>query len=286
MEHLNAIDKISQTLSNCLSKIKDPISVNELITIIYEIVNGADQSDQINEIAAALAAAQGEIESAIKDSDNPYFNSKYADLAAVWKACRKQLSRHGLAISQTTKKVGGEILLITKMIHKSGQWLRGEMPLDLPKDDVIETDKYGKPKKRNKMQAVASAVTYTRRIGVSAIAGVAPDDDSDDDGESCNLPIKKEEKKKAIEPEPIDEKELNKFIKDHRLDDSSSSIYAYLMEIAGKRKMSYQTMIEYCFRNKDGFFKAFKEYQAEKSKKVQYVTDENSEEQELHAAAQ
>ena len=43
-------------------------------------------SEQVNEVAAALAKAQGEMKPALKDSENPHFRSKYADLARVWDA--------------------------------------------------------------------------------------------------------------------------------------------------------------------------------------------------------
>ena len=57
-------------------------------------------SEQINELAAALAKAQGEITGALKDSANPFFKSKYADLASCWDACRGPLSRNGLSVIQ------------------------------------------------------------------------------------------------------------------------------------------------------------------------------------------
>ena len=50
------------------------------------------QSESIKELATALAKAQGELKHASKDSVNPHFRSKYADLASVWEACREALS--------------------------------------------------------------------------------------------------------------------------------------------------------------------------------------------------
>ena len=51
-----------------------------------------EKSDQINELATALAKAQGELESASKNALNPHFKNKYADLASVWDAARAPLS--------------------------------------------------------------------------------------------------------------------------------------------------------------------------------------------------
>lgn len=219
-------------------------------------------------------------------------------MAAVWKACRQPLSKHGLSVVQTTKKVKEEIILVTKLLHKSGQWIKGELPLDLPKDDVIEYDKYGKPKKRNKQQVMASAVTYTRRVALSGIAGVAPDDDTDDDAESCNLPVEQEKDKKQRKekekvpqstpkepPLPINPEEFKRFKEENHLNNRTSDMYVYLSDIAPKRNMTMDQMLEYCFRNKDGFFKAYKEYQAEKLKKIQNA-EQKFEKQELEAFIQ
>src|ERR1700690_675114 len=97
-------------------------------------------SEQINELAAALAKAQGEITGALKDSANPFFKSKYSDLASCWDACRSALSKNGLAVVQSpmsvipteTLKVG--TFLVTTLMHSSGQWMRSELHIS-PKDD-------------------------------------------------------------------------------------------------------------------------------------------------------
>mgnify|MGYP003672586164 CR=1 FL=1 len=59
------------------------------------------QSDSIGALAAALSKAQADITGALKDSSNPFFKSKYADLASCWDACRKQLAANNLAVIQT-----------------------------------------------------------------------------------------------------------------------------------------------------------------------------------------
>lgn len=121
------------------------------------------QSEQINELAAALATAQGKITGALKDSANPFFKSKYADLASVWDACRTALSENGLAVIQTTEAVAPEsITLVTTLAHKSGQWIRGVMTMT-PKD--------------SSPQAAGSCLTYLRRYALAAIVGIAQVDD-------------------------------------------------------------------------------------------------------------
>jgi len=133
-------------------------------------------SEQINELAAALATAQGSIEGAKKDSLNPHFKNKYADLAAVWDACREHLSKNGLSVIQPVVTVEGRTLTITRLLHKSGQWIEdGGIPLMLPQDN---------------MQGLGSALTYSRRYGLMAMVGIAPeDDDGNAASEKPRLPM-------------------------------------------------------------------------------------------------
>ena len=121
--------------------------------------NGMKTSEQISELAAALAAAQGMMENAIMNRVNPHFKSKYADLAAIFDAARKPLSANGLAIVQTI----GDGVLHTRLLHTSGQWIASEHPLPMS----------GRP------QEIGSALTYARRYSLSALIGIAADDDDD-----------------------------------------------------------------------------------------------------------
>jgi hypothetical protein len=81
-------------------------------------------SDTIADLAAALAAAQGEIENAVKNSANPHFRSKYADLAEIINTVRPVFARHGLAVVQSPSYDGGIVSVTTMLTHKSGQWIR------------------------------------------------------------------------------------------------------------------------------------------------------------------
>jgi hypothetical protein len=106
------------------------------------------QSDQINELVTALAKAQGEISPAIKDSTNPFFKSRYADLKNIWDACKSALTKNGLAVLQTTDYIDNQIFLITTLAHGSGQWMKSIMPINPTKNDS---------------QGIGSAITYMRR---------------------------------------------------------------------------------------------------------------------------
>jgi hypothetical protein len=120
------------------------------------------QSEQIDQLAAALAAAQGEITGALKDSSNPFFKSKYADLAACWDACRAALSKHGLCVMQPTIDKDGQVYVVTTLAHSSGQWIRGWLPVKT-KDDSA--------------QGQGSGLTYARRYALAGMVGLAQIDD-------------------------------------------------------------------------------------------------------------
>lgn len=143
-----------------------------------------ETSEFINEISAALAKAQGQIENAIKDSSNPFFKSKYADLTSVWAACRKQLSENGLSVIQSPEESSHGISVVTMLCHSSGQWIRS---------------KYSMPCDSSKLtpQVIGSAITYARRYALSAMVGIAPHDD-DDGNEASKKPTTNIEKLKPF----------------------------------------------------------------------------------------
>jgi hypothetical protein len=121
-----------------------------------------NKSDQINELAAALSKAQGTIKGAMKDTANPFFKSKYADLSSVWDACREQLFNNGLSVAQMPFQSESGIGMETVLMHSSGQWISGQFVMPVSKADA---------------QGVGSATTYARRYSLAAMVGVAPEDD-------------------------------------------------------------------------------------------------------------
>ena len=143
-----------------------------------------ETSENINEISSALAKAQGQIENAIKDSSNPFFKSRYADLTSVWAACRRQLSENGLSVIQSPEESSHGISVVTMLCHSSGQWIRS---------------KYSMPCDSSKLtpQVIGSAITYARRYALSAMVGIAPHDD-DDGNEASNKPANNIEKPKPF----------------------------------------------------------------------------------------
>lgn len=164
------------------------------------------KSEQINELAAALAKAQGEIRDASKDSVNPHFRSSYADLASVWAACRMPLSKHGLSIVQSLSTTDqGSVSVTTMLLHQSGQYLS---------DTLVLTPRDASP------QSFGSASTFGKRYGLMAMVGVAPGDD--DDGNAASIPAVNTERPKVAPRASNDQtkaaigkrEELNKLLMD------------------------------------------------------------------------
>ncbi len=128
---------------------------------------GASESQAINELATALAKAQGAFSNPEKDRRNPHFGNCYATLGAVIEATRKALAENGLSLTQT---VGGRPpCLRSRLLHSSGQWLASEMPLFMA----------GKGS-----QVFGSELTYMRRYAVCALLNIAPAE-GDDDGNAA-----------------------------------------------------------------------------------------------------
>lgn len=125
---------------------------------------GCVTSPSIAALAAALAKAQGEMGVAVKDASNPFFKSKYADLASVSEACRGPLSKNELAFLQPLSASGAHVTVTTILAHSSGEWISQALTITA-KDESA--------------QSIGSAATYGRRYGLMSMVGIAPDDDDD-----------------------------------------------------------------------------------------------------------
>jgi len=175
------------------------------------------QSEQINEIAAAMAEVQAEIGPAIKSSENPHLRNRYADINSVYAAIREVLPKHGLAVIQTMLPTDGSRAHVRTMLcHKSGQWLAGEivMPLD----------------RQGGTQGMGSAITYARRYSLSAIVGVVTEEDDDGNaaqGRNSKAQAQQQrEAAKAANPSPMTRAQ-------------STALMAYLTKRHGNDRQAY-----------------------------------------------
>jgi len=137
----------------------------------------ATRSPAIGKLASALAKAQAQMTHAAKDNVNPHFKSSYADLASVWEACRRALTSNELTVLQPVRADGTRVTVTTLLAHSSGEFVSEALTLTAL---------------QNTPQAIGSTITYGRRYGLSAMVGVAPDDD---DGQAASTPA-------LVEPKP------------------------------------------------------------------------------------
>ncbi len=125
------------------------------------------KSQSIGSISDALSKAQGQFNAAIKDSTNPHFKSKYADLASCIDATRKALSDNNLAVSQFPSMIIREentfcVKVITLLSHSSGEFFESE--IIIPLGQVTP-------------QSVGSSITYARRYSYAALLQISQEDD-------------------------------------------------------------------------------------------------------------
>ena len=152
------------------------------------------QSPEIGKLAEALAKAQAEMEPATKDAANPFFKSQYASLASCWQACRGPLTKHGLAIIQTTEPDNGNVTVISILTHSSGQWIKGKLSVKPPKTDS---------------QALGSCLSYLRRYSLSALVGLSTQDDDAESTMSRQNTVKEKTTTKKAAPKKTN---MKKFI--------------------------------------------------------------------------
>lgn len=121
-----------------------------------------NKSDTIVELAKAMSLAQGEMGGAHKGAKNPFFKSKYADLGAVIEAVKEPFSKNGLSYVQFPIEDNGRVGVETVLMHSSGEWMSNKFTVQLTKQDA---------------QGAGSAITYCRRYGLQAVAGIPSEDD-------------------------------------------------------------------------------------------------------------
>jgi hypothetical protein len=130
-------------------------------------------SPELDQIGAAMCLAQAEIAGAHKNAANPFFKSKYSDLASCWSAVREPLTKHGLSVMQNPSADGAKVSVETMLLHASGQWMSGTMTATA-KDDSP--------------QAILSITTYLRRAALSSFCSIAPVDDDAESAQSHAAP--------------------------------------------------------------------------------------------------
>lgn len=128
----------------------------------------------MKELLSALYRAKSEIGAISKDSDNPFFKSKYFDINKLIQHVEPVLANHGLMLLQPLidGKVSSQIYHVT-----SGQMI--ESSIDLPQ--LSDPQKMG------------SAITYYRRYTLQSLLSLQAEDD--DGNKAAGKESKKQEPK-------------------------------------------------------------------------------------------
>jgi hypothetical protein len=130
------------------------------------------RSGSIALLATSLLMAQKNLKPAPKDHDNPFFNSRYADLGACMDAVKEAYNAEDIAVIQRPLDTDGTTICIeTMLIHSSGEYISGILRLKPIKADP---------------QGLGSCLTYARRYALGAITGLVTEED--DDGNAASTP--------------------------------------------------------------------------------------------------
>lgn len=199
-------------------------------------------SDQIDAIAAALAKAQGEIRNPEKTRLNPHFKSKYADIADGLDVIRPTLSKHGIAFVQATELNDDMVILRTRMIHLSGQWIESTYPVG----------------RFVKHQELGASLTYAKRQALFSIVGVAGDDD--DDGNTATATTTTRKTSNAVKRESPDAwPTLEKEVRAATTRDELNAIWRTRREEIASWPLSWQQQAEDMFKDRVGDLAAMPE---------------------------
>lgn len=117
------------------------------------------------EFLQALSDLQNSITKVVKNTDNPYYKSKYADLNALFEQIKPLITEKGFVLIQVVR--GNQ--LHTELVHlETGEAICGDMDLLTVKPD---------------MQQLGSAVTYARRYSLLPLLNI---ETADDDGNTAS----------------------------------------------------------------------------------------------------
>jgi len=139
-----------------------------------------EKSESIKNIASALCKFQGTVETIVKTATNPFFKSKYANLADILDVIREPLQVNGLSFVQFPE---GESGLTTMLMHESGEHITATYIMKPVKNDP---------------QGQGSAITYQRRYALGAILGLNIDEDDDGNGASKGEKEKPKDESKEL----------------------------------------------------------------------------------------
>tara|TARA_S200002703_G_scaffold29506_1_gene25391 strand:+ start:4614 stop:5204 length:591 start_codon:yes stop_codon:yes gene_type:complete len=193
-----------------------------------------NQSEQINELAAALSKAQSQMSKAKMTGVNERFKNEakgitgaYAKFEDIREAVQKPFADNGLSYVQFPYRDIDSVGCFTQLMHSSGQYI---------------VHHFGVPAKQHHAQEYGSILTYVRKYCLAAVAGLASEEDTDANEVSVDSEMisKKQlaEIKKLLKSKDVSEDRITKWkniatlehIKAGDFDDIISKIEAVKVE--------------------------------------------------------
>lgn len=148
-----------------------------------ETIDNDMNKQMTSNLAKALSAVQSEMKSVKKSADNPFFKSKYADLAAVCDYAYPILAKHGLAITQPSILLNDKLYIKTMLMHVSGDFMQSVWPIT-----------------GVKQQELGSSTSYARRYSLMSIIGLSSSGEDDDgNAEVKSQPLVKNKNKMLLD---------------------------------------------------------------------------------------
>jgi hypothetical protein len=154
-----------------------PAEVLELKPVVdANLIDGGNPAN-LGEMFGALALAQGGFEPILKnrevtvqpkDQSKRAYKFKYADLEEIRSKTTPHLSKNGFALLSLVTAIDGDTHIRTILAHKTGARIESDMIVNRVGGEIKD---------------FGATITYLRRYVVSAMLGVAADDDLDEDGQ-------------------------------------------------------------------------------------------------------
>jgi len=142
-------------------------------------------SECIDKLLPAWAQAQAQVATVVRDSKNPMFNSDFATLESTLRAVSPVTKAHNLIIvTSCSDSRDGRVLVITRLIHTSGQWVQVMLPM--------ERATRGDPN-----QALGSVLTYSRRYSLQCLFSL-----NSEDKDLADVAVQPSESQKITTPRP------------------------------------------------------------------------------------
>ena len=187
-----------------------------------------NKSESIIKISKAMAEFRKNVQQPKKDANNPFFKSKYTTLDAVVESIDKTATQYGLSFIQyPVNDEHGNTGIATIVLHESGEYLEFE-------------PSFMKPEK-NTPQAIGSVLTYLRRYTLSAVFGIASEEDDDGNqasGSYNNQPKKQPQDKGKVALVQQNAKDFSEVLKTSGQEMSQQDVLNVYLGQYGLKNMS------------------------------------------------